>query len=143
MKHMGKAKYCLIFLIFIFNGCKKEANKDSGILLSKSWRYGILDKNPATNPSGQVLFNGVLDCMRDDLFTFKSNGELVIDRGSDKCDSNEIRVEVIVYSYDRENKELIISTKKYTVAEEAKEQMKYYLPLPPGSGFNNLVFLLQ
>jgi hypothetical protein len=70
-------------------------------------------------------------------------GALTINQGMDKCSGNEPATETLPYTYNRETKELIIDGFRYTVAEESKEQVKYYTPIPSSNGFEHLIFLLH
>ncbi len=131
-------------IVALFSSCKKESdNGPEEILTSKSWTRTIIDKNTATNPSGRVMYNAVLDCELDDTYRFSSNNILTIEQGIDKCDSNEPASRSVSYAYDRESKTLSIDGTSYTLAEKSANQIKYYAPLPAVSGYDFMVFLLE
>ncbi len=139
-----KTKLLTLFvLLFAFSNCKKDDTSSSNILLSKTWKRALYDKNPSTNPQGTILYHFVRDCEIDDTYKFGSDGNLMVNKNSDKCDQSELQTENQVYTLNRTNKELIINGTKFTLAEESNNQIKYYTPVSSGNGFQNLIFLLQ
>ena len=132
------------FLLVAFTNCKKEDNGSVNILCSKTWERGVVDLNSLTNPSGEILYEPVPDCVKDDSFRFNSDGIILINRNSNKCDQNELQNESLSYSIDRTEKELIIDGITYTLLEESHNQIKYSAFVPNGTSFGrNLIFLLQ
>jgi hypothetical protein len=142
-----KSKFLtIIFLILIaFPSCEKEEENSTEILLSKTWKRGVVDKNPSTNPTGyEIGYAIVSDCDKDDTFKFDSDGNLIINRNANKCDQNELQTENVTYYLDRTTKEFTIDGIKYTLAEESKSQIKYYILVPSGVSFGKYaIFLLQ
>lgn len=136
-----------LLLIFMgalaFTGCKKKDHKN--ILTSKTWKRGMTDKNPATNPDGNVLYYAVQDCDKDDTFKFGTNGQLMLNRGEDKCDPDEVETEVLSYTIDRSAKKITIDGMKYDLLEESNNQIKLALFIPYSTGYQNrtFIFLLQ
>jgi hypothetical protein len=139
MKALNKFLISLVFLCS-FAGCKK---KDDSVLTSKTWRKSRIDKNAATNPPGSVLYVPAPTCELDDTYKFETNGNLVIKNGDSECSSGEPALINKSYSLNRSNKELIIDGSKYTLAEETKDQLKYYSPVPAGSGFQYVVYIFE
>jgi hypothetical protein len=131
----------LLLLIVAFSNCKKDGN--SSILSSRIWTRALNDKNPATNPSGRILYYAVQNCEKDDTYEFELDGKLLVNRNADKCDPNELQNETQSYSLNRATKELIINGNKFTLAEESRRQIKYYAPMNSGTGYDYIVFLLQ
>ncbi|OGX85906.1 hypothetical protein BEN48_13910 [Hymenobacter glacialis] len=125
-------------------GSDTPAPPDAEVLLTKSWKRGMQDKNPSANPAN-VLFYPVQTCEQDDTFTFAADGTVLIDQGATKCSQNEPRTVSQSYSIDRTTKELRINGQKFKLLEETREQIKYSAELPPvnGAGFSSLIFLLQ
>lgn len=138
---------CLFFmlLLLVFSACKKEADDTppGSYLLSKTWKRALIDKNPSTNPAGDILFYPVLDCQKDDTFKFGANGTLTISYGTNKCDSNEASSKTMSYTYNKSTKELIIDGIKYTLAEESGNQLKYYGLVPSATKFVHVVYLFE
>ena len=124
-------------------GCKKDTDSPTDILLSKTWKRNLTDKNPATNPPGRVLYYPVQNCEKDDTFRFDSEGKLTLNRGANKCSQGEQQTEIQTYSLDRNTKLFLLEGSRFTLAEESTGQLKYYTQLPPNSGYDYLVFLLE
>jgi hypothetical protein len=144
-KRITQFELIIIFAIYLiaFSNCKKEENV-SDILTSKTWKRGSVDLNPSTNPVGEHQYHPILNCHTDDRYTFRKDGNLVIERGTNKCDPNEIQTKTILYSIDRETNKLIIDSTSYTLAEESDNQIKYYKPVPSGTSLTScVIFLLQ
>ncbi|KQC02514.1 lipocalin family protein [Pedobacter sp. Hv1] len=140
---MKKYKLPILLLIItasIFTACKKE-NKETDPLLSKTWKRALQDKNTSTNPKGDVLYQAVTDCQKDDLYNFNADGTFKIDNGTEKCEVTEEKTTTGTYSVV--NKEIVIKGVKYTLAEASADQLKYYIPVASGSGYTYVVFLLQ
>ncbi|WP_344980245.1 hypothetical protein [Compostibacter hankyongensis] len=139
-------RFLFIFTLFLstFFACKKDKDRSTpNILTAKVWKKGIVDKNPSTNPPGKILYQAVPDCEKDDSYRFKSNGKLVINRKANQCEPNEQPTETQTYTCDITVKVLTINGVQFSLAEASKEQIKYYAPLPGGSGSSYIVYLLQ
>ena len=127
----------------LLSRCGKEDNKSPNILTAKTWKRGIKDQNPSTNPPGDVRYSPVKDCEDDDLFTFNTKGQLIIKRGDHKCNPDEATKAILQYTINRKEQTLTINGIHYTLAEESKNQIKFYTPIPTGSGVEYLIYLLQ
>jgi hypothetical protein len=141
-----KIKFIIIIAIYLvaFSNCKKDDEGSANTITSKTWKRGIVDLNPSTNPSGEVLYNAVRDCDQDDSFKFGTDGNLIINRNSVKCDDAELQSDTLTYTINRTTKELVIDGITYTLAEETSKQIKYYALVPSGGSFSgHLIFLLQ
>lgn len=141
-----KTKFFIIltFSLVVLSNCKKDDKIAKNILISKTWKRGIVDRNPSSNPSGTILYEFVQNCDKDDTYKFSSDENLVINRFADKCDPNEPQIETLDYTINRTTKELVIDGIKYTIIEESQNQIKYYIIAPNGANFSSyLVFLLQ
>ena len=133
----------LLIMFFTLTNCKKETSSSAEILTTKIWKRSLTDMNPSSNPSGSVIYYAVQNCEKDDVFKFNTDGNLEINKNSDKCDPNETQNTTQNYSLNRTTKEFIINGIKYTLAEESNTQIKYYATVPLNSSFQNLIFLLQ
>jgi len=144
-KRITQFELIIILAVYLiaFSSCKKEEHL-SDILTSKTWKRGSVDLNPSTNPQGEHKYYPIFNCDIDDRYTFRKDGNLVIDRGTNKCDSIEIRTETLKYSIDRETNKLIIDSIPYILAEESVNQIKYYKPDPSGTSLTScIIYLLQ
>ena len=144
---MKKQKITLLTLlsfIFLFSSCSKDDETvPSNILTSKTWKRGMVDKNPSSSPSGSVLYYPVQECEKDDTFRFGSDSKLTVNQGASKCDKNEPASKTVTYSYDEKANTLTIDGINYSVAEMSKSQIKYYIPFASSTGYANYIFLLE
>lgn len=134
--------YFFLILLFAFSACKEE-NVLSININHKAWNPVLIDKNSSSNPTGQILYYAVLDCEKDDSYRFGTDGKLTINRGTNKCNNAELSTEVVNYTYNSSNKELIIKGIKYVVADESVVQLKYYTAIPNASGIQYLIYLFN
>lgn len=134
----------MLLVLFLLSSCAKDdENTPANLLVSKTWKKGVVDKNVNSNPPGRVFYNPWSDCKKDDLITFDSNGKLTVDQGKVKCESKEPLIRTMSYTYDKVTKQLTIDGALFTVAEESKDQIKYYSHLPSHTGYDYMVYLLQ
>ena len=133
----------IITAVFLFTNCKKDNSSSSDILISKSWKRALIDKNPSTNPSNNVVYYAVQNCEKDDTFKFNSDGKLLLNRNTNKCDQSETQNITQSYTINKEKKELVIDGTIYILAEETSSQIKYYSVMPSATGFQYQIFLLQ
>lgn len=134
----------VLFLFVLVLACKKDENEEMiDIITSKAWKFGLTDLNTHTNPSGNNAYYAVLECEKDDTFTFKADGTVVRVFGAKKCDDDTGTSKTLNYSFNKETKELVIDGVKFTVVEENKSQFKYVLVTTATSGASNRIYLLQ
>ncbi len=140
MKKLTKISLLLVFTFVL--SCSEDDNnvKNTSILTSKVWKRGMKDLNPSTNPPGNIIYYAVKNCEQDDTFKFDSNS-LTINDNQNKCGEEEIKS--VPYKIDRKKKEITINNQIYKIAEETKNQIKYYAPVPHSSGYDFEIFLLQ
>jgi len=137
-------KFSALAFLIVISACKKDESEEIiDILTSKTWKYGLEDINTSTNPSGTNVYYAVEECEQDNSFLFKTDGTLVITNGTKKCNDTETATTTLSYSYNKQTKELIIDGVKYKVVEENKTQFKYIAVVPSGTGYNNVIYLLQ
>ena len=68
------------FLLLLCVSCKKDSDASkTELLTSTRWLYQDVTRN------GISIYASVQPCNRDNLFTFKTSGELTIDEGPTKC----------------------------------------------------------
>jgi hypothetical protein len=132
----------ITFYLVAFSNCKKDDEGSANTITSKIWKRGIVDLNPSTNPSGEFLYDPVRACDKDDSFKFGTDGNLVINRNTVKCDEAELQNDTLAYTINRTTKELIIDSVKYTLVEESSKQIKYYVRAPSSANFNRYIIIL-
>lgn len=83
--------YTLVFLYLLsFFSCKKENEKSTSDLLLGTWTISELKED--LNNDGDFNDNNedqLNSCVGDNVLTFHSGGELIINQGALKCDPNE------------------------------------------------------
>ena len=85
---MKKAIYLCVILTTLFVACKKESQEapksTRELLVEKKWYKTAILVNPAfmgmTN-----LYDSLIPCQKDDIFTYRNNGKYEIDNGILKC----------------------------------------------------------
>ncbi|OWP63370.1 hypothetical protein CDA63_09185 [Hymenobacter amundsenii] len=130
--------------LLVFAGCEKttSAPQSQEVLLTKTWKRGMQDKNTSTNPAN-VIFYPVQSCEQDDTFRFRADGTVLIDRGAIKCSQGESQTVTQAYSINRITNELTLDGQKFKLLEETGQQVKYAAQLSPGTGYSYQIFLLQ
>lgn len=135
--------FTVSLLLFSLSGCIDD-DKENSILFSKTWKRGVTDLNPSTNPLEDVLYAPVEDCEKDDTYIFLSEGKLRINRGSEKCNEGEEEYIQKDYVYDEVQSTLIIDDTTYRIAEVSRNQIKLYLIVPYSiTQGRPIVYLLQ
>lgn len=129
----------ILSLAFLFISCENEGKNDADFLYSKTWKIGLTDNNPSTNPQGQIVYHAPKQCDLDDIYSFQKNGEVLINKGNEKCTADESSSETATFSIDVENKVLTIGNEHFTIVDFNKSQIKYYHSI--SSGY--LMYLLQ
>ena len=132
----------ILLIVLTLSNCKKDSESAPNLLTSKTWKYGVIDKNPSTNPPGKNAYYAVHDCQMDHTFKFGSDGKLEQFLNNDDCGVNKTVI-TKTYTYNSKKKELWINEDKFTIAEESNSQIKYYIPITRTNGVENLIFLLQ
>lgn len=138
---MKKFNYFFILAFsFILISCEKENNSETDFLYSKTWKIGLTDKNPSSNPNGRIIYSAPQQCNLDDTYTFKEdNNQLVINKGNEKCSATESDPETLSFSVNTSKKVLTIGNDTYTIIDFSESQIKYGMPI--SSGY--MLFLLQ
>ena len=137
----------LIIATTCLNSCKDEEVIPIGedklnLLISKSWKPSMTDKNSKTNPPGSFIYHATLSCELDDTYQFDARNKLTIVKGQEPCNANETNQETTEYSVSADEKQLIINGKVYIIAEISATQLKYYAVLAAVAG-GNKVYLFE
>jgi hypothetical protein len=141
-----KSIYILCLGALFLSACKKAKTDTTtaDLLTAKTWKYATVDNNVASNPkSGTLLYAPIAACLADNVYTFGSDGKLIINNGSNHCDAGEGAVTSYSYSIDKTNNTIIINGTLFTIAEITETQLKYYAVVPGTSGVQNLVYIFQ
>jgi len=128
-----------ILLLVVVVGCEKKCEKPKKnsvkILTSKSWRVASEheDKNPSSTPVG-IIYYKVLDCEKDDIWRFGTNGILEINNGTEFCYAEQDTVSRSWYGYDVINNQLIFHSQCWDIIEISENQLKFQRPIVPSAG---------
>lgn len=145
---MKKLILSLLIAAACLNSCKDEEVIPVGedklnLLITKSWKPSLTDKNSKTNPPGSSLYHPTLSCELDDRYQFDAKDKLTIVKGPDQCNGNEANPETTEYSISADAKQLTINGQVYMIAEISATQLKYYAVLSPFSPAGNLIYLFE
>jgi len=93
-----------IFLFIICVSCNKEKdalNRNTALLIEKSWKFEIYGLDENNNGVIEEAENNMLDCETDDVYTFYANGGGAFKGGSIPCSMGE--TPVINFTWRLEN----------------------------------------
>ena len=93
-----------IFLFIICASCNKEKdalNRNTALLIEKSWKFEIYGLDENNNGVIEEAENNMLDCETDDVYTFYANGGGAFKGGSIPCSMGE--TPVINFNWRLEN----------------------------------------
>ncbi len=93
---MKKAIYLCMILTTLFVACEKEKQEapksTRELLVEKKWYQKAILVNPAylgmTN-----LYDSLIPCQKDDIFTYRNNGNYEIDNGILKCSPSSPQID--------------------------------------------------
>ena len=144
---MRKSLLFIALLALSVSSCKKDSDNDTAIdgptlLKTGTWKRALSDLNSSTNPDGKNIYYARPDCESDDVYTFKDNGQLSIDRGQKKCTDDEKSPDPVTYVLDLTNKRISINNITYNLTEISKTQLKFYKPMQSSDG-SNIVYVFQ
>jgi len=81
-----------LFLAFVFISCNKQndiINRNTGLLIEKSWKFEIYGLDENNNGTIEESENNMLACEADDVYTFYANGGGVFEGGMVPCSMGE------------------------------------------------------
>ena len=81
-----------LFLAFVFISCNKHddiINRNTGLLIEKSWKFEIYGLDENNNGTIEESENNMLACEADDVYTFYANGGGVFEGGMVPCSMGE------------------------------------------------------
>jgi len=84
-----------LFSAFVFISCNKQndvINRNTGLLIEKSWKFEIYGLDENNNGVIEESENNMLTCEADDVYTFYANGGGVFEGGMVPCSMGETPV---------------------------------------------------
>lgn len=93
---MKKAIYLCLILTALFVACEKEKQEvpksTRELLVEKKWYQKAILVNPAfmgiTN-----LYDSLIPCQKDDIFTYRNSGKMEIDNALLKCNTHDPQID--------------------------------------------------
>jgi hypothetical protein len=143
---MYKTIFVCFFILLTLNSCKKDRgvgsdeNDQLTLLTNKPWKATLVDGNPASNPSGKIMYFPALQCQLDDRLSFNRNNQLSYNVGQVSCE-NEDGNQTLDYKVDFNAKTITIDNKVLKIAELSSTRLKLYSVLPDVTGYSALVYL--
>ncbi len=110
---MKKTIYLCLILSTLFVACEKENNPEVAkstreLLVEKKWFKTAILVNPAfmgmTN-----LYDSLIPCQKDDIFTYRNNGKYEIDNGILKCYASNPQIDSVSTTWKLQDNKLIKS----------------------------------
>lgn len=94
---MKKTIYLCLILSMLFVACEKENNPEVAkstreLLVEKKWYLKAILVSPALMGMTN-LYDSLIPCQKDDIFTYRNSGKQEIDNGPLKCYSNSPQID--------------------------------------------------
>lgn len=99
------------FLIILFTSCNKEndiVNRNTELLIQKSWKFEIYGLDENNNGVIEESENNMLDCESDDVYSFYANGGGAFKGGAYPCTMGETTVINFKWRFENNCTELAI-----------------------------------
>ncbi len=106
---MKKTIYLCATLATLFIACQKEnqpvTKSTRELLIEKKWYLKAITVTPALMGMTN-LYDSLIPCQKDDIFTYRSTGKQEIDEGPLKCSTNKPQIDTST-TWKLENNKLI------------------------------------
>lgn len=116
-----KKTFCSLALLILFvTACSKKdkAPSKSDLLTSGNWKLSAADSDDDANGTYEVdVFATFLDCFKDNIFTFRSTGQLELDEGPTKCDPLDPQTESVSWQLTNNDANLVVDGDTYDILE--------------------------
>ena len=102
---------CLMAMTILFSNCKKKEPipKTNSDFILGTWLMTNATIDPPDFVSGSDLYTTMDDCEQDNLYTYESPSNLILDEAARKCVATALQSQVGSYSFDRTESILSIS----------------------------------
>jgi hypothetical protein len=94
--NMKKAIYLCVILTMLFVACKKESQEapksTRELLVEKKWYQTAILINPALMGMTN-MYDSLIPCQKDDIFTYRNTGKMEIDNGILKCNTGDPQID--------------------------------------------------
>lgn len=109
------------FFLFFTPACKKDKDKTQSkteLLTTGSWKVTASvtdnDGNGTYETNEFALFPA---CFVDNIFTFKTNGQLELDEGPTKCDVMDPQIETVAWQFTNNEMNITVDSDTYDITE--------------------------
>lgn len=107
--------------IFFCTSCKKENVKTQSkteLLTTGSWKITAAVSDNDGNGSYETNdFASFPPCFVDNIFTFKTNGQLELDEGPTKCDVLDPQIETVAWQLTNNEANIVVANDTYDLTE--------------------------
>jgi hypothetical protein len=104
---------------------KDKAPTKTDMLTSSSWKMTALrEDNDGDGNFETDAFATLPSCSKDDVITFKANGQMTWDEGGSKCDPADPQSETLTWSFSNNETTLVIDSDPYTIEELSNANLK-------------------
>jgi len=109
MKPM-KFAVATLSLVVLFVSCKKSSDKktNTDVITEASWKFDNATAN------GIDVSSLLKSCQTDNVLTFSSNGNGMVDEGATKCDSSDPQTDPFTWNFASNETVLHVSTVLFT-----------------------------
>jgi len=107
--------------LFVTPACKKDKDKTQSkmeLLTTGSWKVTASVSDDDGNGTYETNdFASFPACFIDNIFTFKTNGQLELDEGPSKCDIMDPQTETVTWQFTNNEANLVVDGDTYDIAE--------------------------
>ena len=114
----------IVSMLCLFAACKKDksASARMNLITTGSWKLFGLTTQPGSDMNGDGIIDNDLflfyeDCEKDNIYTFKRNGEYEVNEGASKCDPSDSQVGTSHWQFANSETEIIIAGDKGKIEE--------------------------
>lgn len=124
----------LLLLAFITACSKKDKNQSrTELLTTGNWNITASenddDANGTYETDNYALFD---DCFKDNIFTFKTGGQLDLDEGPSKCDPLDPQTETVPWQLTNNDNTLVVDGESYDILELNNSTLRFKENLTAG-----------
>lgn len=113
--------FAAAFFLFFIPACKKEKDKTQSkteLLTTGSWKITAAVSDNDGNGSYETNdFASFPTCFVDNIFTFKTNGQLELDEGPTKCDVMDPQIETVTWQFTTNDTKIVVDSDTYDITE--------------------------
>ena len=106
--------FATAFIIFFCTSCKKDKEKTQSkteLLTTGSWKItASVSDNDGNGTYETNEFASFSPCFVDNIFTFKTNGQLELDEGPTKCDVLDPQIEIVTWQFTNNEMNIMVDS---------------------------------